>query len=133
MNNFVLAATAQTPRIDFNSITGIMSIEGRCIPDEPDDFWLTILNWFESYLQRPLKSTVIKIDLEYFNIASSKRILFLLYKLNELLESGCNVIVEWRYKIDDEEMFEVGQDFAYMVKFPFEFISYRDGGFSLAI
>ena len=81
MNNFVLAATAQTPRIDFNSITGIMSIEGRCIPD---DFWLPILNWFESYLLRPLQSIVIKIDLEYFNIASSKRILFLLYKLNEL-------------------------------------------------
>jgi hypothetical protein len=91
------------------------------------------LNWFESYLLKPIESTVFRINLEYFNISSSKRILFLLYKLNELVKMGHEVRVEWLYKIDDEDMYEVGQDYAYMVKVPFIFKSYSDNEFSVAI
>ena len=48
---------------------------------------MPILNWFESYVVTPFQSTVFKINLEYFNISSSKRILFLLYKLNEIAKN----------------------------------------------
>lgn len=72
------------------------------------------------------KKTTVIIDLEYFNITSSKRILFLLYKLNELSENGSDVKVEWLYRETDEDMYEVGQDYAYMVKVPFEFKIYED-------
>ena len=133
MENFEFTASARTPQIDFNSTTGIMRIKGRCIPDAPDEFWLPVLNWFESYLLEPIENTVFRIDLEYFNISSSKRILFLLYKLNELVDSGRNVRVEWRYKDSDEDMFEVGQDYAYMVKVPFDFIEYKEADLALAI
>ena len=88
-------STPQTPLISFNAMSGIMEIRGRSIPDDPDAFWIPVLNWFESYLLHPNKSTVVKIDLEYFNISSSKRILFLLYKLNELFEADHEVFVEW--------------------------------------
>jgi hypothetical protein len=81
----------------------------------------------------PKRPTVIKIDLEYFNISSSKRILFLLYKLNELTESGMDVKVQWFYRQSDEDMFEVGQDYAYMVKVPFEFKEYIDNDIAIAI
>jgi len=133
MDNLKLTATTQTPNIDFDSLTGEMRIKGRCIPDAPDEFWLPVLNWFESYLLEPVENTVFTIDLEYFNISSSKRILFLLYKLNELAESGKNVCVEWRYRDSDEDMFEVGQDYAYMVKVPFEFVEYKEADLALAI
>ncbi|EPB65439.1 hypothetical protein ANCCEY_15497, partial [Ancylostoma ceylanicum] len=56
----------------------------------------------------PADQTVFKIDLEYFNISSSKRILFLLYKLNNLAKNPDCVRVEWYYREDDEDMFEVG-------------------------
>ena len=126
MENLELIATAHTPAIDFNSSTGLMRIKGRCIPDAPDEFWMPVLNWFESYLLEPIENTVFRIDLEYFNISSSKRILFLLYKLNELAEAGRSVRVEWRYKDSDEDMLEVGQDFACMVKVPFDFVEYKE-------
>jgi hypothetical protein len=133
MDNLVLTATTQTPEINFDLLTGVMQIEGRCIPDAPDEFWMPVLNWFESYLSQPAKNTVVRIDLEYFNISSSKRILFLLYKLNELAEMGSDVCVQWRYKGSDEDMFEVGQDYAYMVKVPFEFIEYEEADLAIAI
>ena len=62
-------------------------------------------------------------DLEYFNVFSSKRILFLLYKLKDLKEQGINVKIVWHFSIEDDDMKEVGEDFACMVNLPFEFIS----------
>lgn len=133
MEDFLVNASAQTPFIHFNGNSGVMEIKGRSIPDQPDEFWLPVLNWFETYLLSPNASTVIKIDLEYFNISSSKRILFLLYKLNELAENGNDVHVEWLYRQTDEDMYEVGQDYAYMVKVPFIFKEYIDSDIALAV
>ena len=131
MTQFNIEETAQTPRIDFDATTGIMEISGRSIPDNSDEFWVPVLSWFESYMLNAREVTKVKIRLEYFNISSSKRILFLLYKLNDLVEQGKEASVEWCYREDDEDMFEVGQDYAYMVKVPFEFTTYKE--FDLAI
>jgi len=64
-------------------------------------------------------------DLEYFNVFSSKRILFLLYKLKDIKERGANIKVIWYFSIEDDDMKEVGEDFACMVNLPFEFVSKR--------
>ena len=50
-----------------------------------------------------------------------------MYKLNELVETGNEVKVKWLYRDTDEDMYEVGQDYAYMVKVPFEFKMYDEG------
>ena len=54
-----------------------------------------------------------------------KRILFIFYKLNELIKKNRSVVVNWYYVEDEDEMFEVGQDFAFMVNIPFHFIEYN--------
>lgn len=126
MDALILNATPQTPLISFDRKSGLMEIKGRSIPDQPDEFWLPILSWFEAYIMNPTERTVVRIDLEYFNISSSKRILFLLYKLNELVDMKKDVLVEWYYRESDEDMYEVGQDYAYMVKVPFIFKEYVD-------
>ncbi len=126
MDKLFLEATVQTPLIDFDSESGLMKIKGRAIPDDPDNFWLPILNWFESYLMLPAEETTFEIDLDYFNISSSKRILVLLYKLNDIADNGRRVNVKWCYNKADEDMFEVGQDLAYMVRVPFEFVEIEE-------
>ena len=108
MDKLFLEATVQTPLIDFDPESGLMQIKGRAIPDNPDNFWLPILNWFESYLMLPAEETIFEIDLDYFNISSSKRILVLLYKLNDIADNGRRVNVKWCYNKADEDMFEVG-------------------------
>lgn len=133
MGPLIIDCTPQTPSINFDDASGFMEIKGRSIPDQPDEFWLPILNWFESYMLNPRDKTTVVIDLEYFNISSSKRILFLLYKLNELVESKKDVHVEWLYRESDEDMYEVGQDYAYMVKVPFVFKEYVDPDIAIAI
>jgi hypothetical protein len=130
MEQLFVESTPHTPYISFDASSGVMEIKGRSIPENADDFWLPILNWFETYIQMPANQTVFRIDLEYFNISSSKRILFLLYKLNNLVKLQETVKVEWYYREDDDDMFEVGNDYAYMVKVPFEFIMYKEPEFA---
>ena len=125
-----IEATAHTPLVNLDPETGIMEIKGRSIPDDPEVFWGEILHWFDQYMTTPRSLTLVKIDLEYFNITSSKRILFLLYKLNELVDTGMKAQVEWYYRKSDEDMYEVGQDYAFMVRVPFEFKEYSDNDFA---
>lgn len=132
MVDFIREATLQTPLISFK-LDGTMTIKGRSIPDNPEPFWGDVLAWFDKYAESPEENTVFKIDLEYFNISSSKRILFLLYKLNEIVEKGLTAKVEWYYRKSDEDMYEVGQDYAFMVKVPFEFKEYLDHDSAIAI
>lgn len=119
-----IQATVKTPEVLFDPANNVFEIKGKSIPDNAEEFYQDILNWFDDYVANPLNETVLKIDLEYFNISSSKRLLFLLYKLNEIADSSNDVKVDWYYNEADEDMFEVGQDYAFMVKFPFNFISY---------
>ena len=69
-------------------------IKGKSIPDDAEEFYSNILVWFDDYVANPCDNTVLKIDLEYFNISSSKRLLFLLYKLNELKAKNKTVRVQ---------------------------------------
>ena len=119
-----IQATVKTPEVLFDPANEVFEIKGKSVPDDAEEFYHDILEWVEDYVSNPKENTIFKIDLEYFNISSSKRILFLFYKLNELKEKGKDIKVIWYYNEDDEDMFEVGQDYAFMVKIPFEFISY---------
>ncbi len=129
-----IQATVKTPEILFDPTNQVFEIKGKSVPDDAEDFYMEALHWFDDYVANPNEETVLKIDLEYFNISSSKRLLFLLYKLNELKSKDKNVRVHWYYNESDEDMFEVGQDYAFMVKVPFDFISYSlsDSGLALA-
>lgn len=132
MDTLLIQATAQTPLVNLNPDSGIMEIRGRSIPDDPEAFWGVVLTWFDNYMANPHDETLVRIDLEYFNITSSKRILFLLYKLNELVDSGKKAKVEWYYRQSDEDMYEVGQDYAFMVHVPFDFREYTDNDLVVA-
>jgi len=133
MEDLIRETSIQTPAIHFCAGTGIMSIKGRAIPDDPELFWSDVVTWFDKYMEHPSGETLFRIDLDYFNIASSKRILFLLYKLNEMSDKGLSAKVEWFYRESDDDMFEVGQDYAFMVKVPFEFKEYSDQDILMAI
>jgi len=119
-----IEATVKTPEVLLDPSNAVFEIKGKSIPDDAEEFFNRILVWLEDYVSNPNEITEVKIDLEYFNISSSKRILFLFYKLNELNEKGKDVKIIWYYNEEDEDMFEVGQDYAFMVKIPFEFKSY---------
>jgi hypothetical protein len=124
MNDFILKATDTTPVINFNANSGELLIEGKLIPEDAKEFFEPILSWLDEYVKTDIYATKLKLKLHYFNVSSSKNILYIFYTLNNLIKRERLVEIEWYYSIDEDEMYELGQDFALMVNIPFKFIEY---------
>jgi|SRR5690554_343727 len=120
-----IKATADTPYINFNAKSGLMLIQGRGIPSSADEFWAPVLKWFYAYSSEPHSKTCLIFHMEYFDKATSKQILFLLDKMNDLCEKGHEATVVWKYAKEDMEMKEAGFDFSSVVNVPFEFSDYE--------
>lgn len=126
MKALIIEPTAKTPSINFDVEKQEFKISGKSIPQDAEFFYEPVLEWFEKYLENPSQRTELTIDLEYFNISSSKRLLFIMYKLNDLHEQGYDVKLNWYHSEGDDDMYEVGQDYAFMVRIPFEFIARKE-------
>ncbi len=124
MEKLLREPTDNTPAVVLDPTRNTFKISGKVLPKDVDAFFEPILDWIDQYIQHPNPNTCLELDLYAFNISSSKRILFLLYKLNDLHQKGHKVSVKWYYKEGDDDMLEVGQDYACMIKAPFEVIGY---------
>lgn len=122
MNEFdalVVEASAKTPTVNLDCSTGILLFRGRSIPENSIDFFQPIYNWVDQYCEQPKQKTILQIRLEYFNTSSSKCILDLLRKFEQLHKEKSKVTVEWFYETDDEDMEEAGEDYQAIVELPF--------------
>jgi hypothetical protein len=123
MKKINIEATDVSPQVILDSESNNFSIKGKSVVTEVDIFYAPIIDWLDKAQNELTNRVDFVFDLEYFNIFSSKRILFILYKLSDLKKSGLDINVIWHFSMEDDDMKEVGEDFACMVNLPFEFIS----------
>ncbi len=97
-------------------------ITGKACPENLEDFYAPIFNWLDDYITAPNKETIFEIKLIYYNTASSKALLKIMQKLEKLQNLGNIVKIKWYYEEDDEELLIAGEDYAELIKVPFEFI-----------
>jgi len=116
--------TNVTPYISLDPNSGLFFIEGRSIPENAEMFYASVLTWLDQLVANPPASVQVSINLDFLNIASSKRLLFAMYKLYEAQAKGCRVSIKWYYDVSDKDMLEVGMDYSQMVEhIPFEYIA----------
>ena len=121
--DLIIEGTNKTPSVKFQAEEGILEISGRSIPENSIEFYQPMFNWIDLYASNPLAKTNAKIILEYFNTSSSKCILDVLRKLEQINKSGkSEIVVLWHYEEDDEDMMEAGQDYDALVDLPFKLI-----------
>ncbi len=113
-----------TPTIILDADNNIMEISGRSLPEDVASFYEPILDWLDEYAESPNEKTILDFKLVYFNTASSKLLLDILLKLEDLSDEGNEVLVRWHYPDDDEDMEEAGEEYADIVDVPFEQVSY---------
>ncbi len=123
-NNLYIPSSHNTPEIDFNLETGIFKICGKSVMEDVEAFFEPVIEWLEENIEKSAVPLRFIFNLEYFNIASSKRLLFILYLINDVHLRQKEVSIEWIFNENDDDMKEVGEDFACMVNVPFEFNSY---------
>lgn len=121
-----IEGTPKTPSITLNPESGIIEIKGRSIPENSIEFYKPIVDWLEDYANAPKEKTVVNIQLEYFNTSSSKCILDVFKKLENLKKGKNDIVVNWYYEEDDEDMLEAGEDYESIIKVPFKMIEIVD-------
>jgi len=126
MEKLVIEPSNKTPKIVFDATTGVLEISGRSIPENSVEFYKPALNWIDEYKNSSLSETKFIFKLEYFNTSSSKCLLDIFRKLENLNVNGSNTKVEWYYDQDDEDMEESGEDFQEIIELPFEMIELKD-------
>jgi len=125
MNIIKIQGTDDTPGIVLDAENEVYQFSGRSLPEDVSAFYDPILEWFDTFAESKKETIVVDFKLEYFNTASSKLILDILLKLEEMFENGKKVMVKWYYPEDDEDMEEAGEEYAEIVDVPFEQIAYE--------
>jgi hypothetical protein len=123
MDTLLIEGSAKTPTIKFDSNSGLVEIKGRSIPENSIEFYKPLIDWLEKYAIKPQANTTVNIQLEYFNTSSSKCILDVFKKLENINKSGnSTVIINWHFEEDDEDMSEAGEDYKAIINVPFKMV-----------
>ncbi len=117
--------TDRTPKIYFNKHKGIIKITGRAMPENARLFFGPLLQWIEKYIKTPKDKTYIHLDLEYFNSSTSKLIIQMLNPLKEIEKKGKELIIEWYYMEEDDDILDSGKTFEELSGLKFKYISYE--------
>jgi len=126
IENLLVEGTVKTPTVVLDADTGLLLIRGRSIPENTIDFFSPINNWVDNYCTIPKDKTTFQIRLEYFNTSTSKCLLDLLRKFENINKYRSEVTVEWFYETDDDDMEEAGQDYQAIVELPFSMIEVEE-------
>ena len=122
METIAIEGTPKTPTINFDVEKGFLEIKGRSIPENSIEFYKPLVDWLEKYASKPKASTNVNIQLEYFNTSSSKCILDVFKKLEFIHKNGSEIVINWYYEQDDEDMLEAGEDYQAIINVPFKMI-----------
>jgi hypothetical protein len=115
-----LDASEDTPAVDFDAATGLLSIAGRALPEDAHSFFAPLQEWVEDYVGNPAGSTLIDLRIDYFNSAATRYIFNILMELEELTAAGREVKVVWHFSASDEMIAAKGEELESMLDIPFE-------------
>ena len=104
MRNVSVQPTDYTPRFEFN-LNGRLLIEGRSLPENVNKLFDPVMHFSRKI---SISEIVLDINLEYFNTATSKKMLELLQTLEFNTRIG-KVTVNWHYEEDDEDSREIAE------------------------
>jgi hypothetical protein len=122
MEELAIMGTPKTPAVRSDSNQGLLEITGRSNPENTVEVFKPIVNWVEEYIQNPGEKTTINIQLEHFNTSSSKSLIGILKRLEALKKAGRDIVINWYYDADDEDILEAGENFESVVEIPFNLI-----------
>lgn len=115
-----IEGTQNRPEVNFNPHTGQLNMNGRSILENTIKFYDPLLAWIDVYVESPATKTELHLNMDYFNTSSSKCILSIIEKLDQLYNQGNEVDVFWYY--NDEDMEDLGMDYKHLVELPFHLV-----------
>jgi len=124
LEDFFIERTSLTPLIRFKE--GRLDIEGLSMPKSSIEFYKPLLDYLEKYSKNPLESTKVNIKLDCFSATSSKSLLDVFRKFEEIHKTKRDVVINWYYKENDENILAAGEDYQSIIRLPFKMIIIGD-------
>jgi len=121
-----IKAKEDAPYVFMDAEEGFIEIKGKSFPPDVAKFYEPVIKWLKAYKTQGSKDLNLNLIMDYFNTASSKIILDILYRLEEIDQTGKKVIVNWYYPEDDEEILDLGEEYEGLVELQFRHISYLE-------
>jgi len=101
LKNLFIEPTAKTPQVDLNNLSGDLIFSGRSIPENATKLYDNILNWITEYIKKPKSTTNLRLNLEYFNTASSIWLAKIVKALCTISEPEYTLFVHLYFSIDE--------------------------------
>ena len=116
---FFIQGTKTTPYAIIND--GYMKITGNSTPVENNNsFYGQMSKQVNLYAKEPANKTFVDIALSHVN-ASKRSIVDLLNTLEKLNQQGFQVVINWQFESDDEDVRELGEILEAMFELEFVF------------
>lgn len=107
LKNIFVEPTGKTPQIDLNHITGELILSGRSIPENAADLYEGVLKWVSQYAENPRTTTNLRLNLEYFNTASSIWLAKIVKVLCSIKAEESTLIIHLYFNIEEFDSMEV--------------------------
>jgi hypothetical protein len=103
IKNVYIEPSAKTPLVDFNYLTGDLILSGRSIPENPTEIYDPLCKWLNEYIAQPRKNTNFRINLEYFNTASSIWLARMIKTLSKIEDPEDLLMIHLYFNIEEFE------------------------------
>jgi hypothetical protein len=118
MKSIYREAAFRTPEIHFDPENNIFHIKGRSLPEDANVFYEPYKKWLKNYFSGKVPTCKFTLQIDYFNSASSRMILEIMYVLKDSIDEGNIIEIIWRYEEDDDEMMTVGEEIEGIIEVP---------------
>ncbi len=126
MEKIFIEPSRVTPLINFDPDEGILEMKGRSSPENSIQFYQKIIDNLDMYAAQGDGDFTANFAFEYFNTSSSKCLFDIFKRLVRIQNSGKDLIINWFYEEDDEDMMEAGEDYSDLLDLEFNFIEIED-------
>jgi hypothetical protein len=119
-----ISPSISSPEVSYDSADKAIKFTGQSYPANSVEFYKPVFDWFANILDganADLNRIIFK--LKYYNTSSSKQFARI-FKVIEESKIASDVVVEWLYEDDDNEMYEAGIRFSMFSNLKFEVKQY---------
>lgn len=126
MERIFLEPTRVTPLVNFDPEEGILELKGRSSPENSINFYQKLIDSLDEYVESDKEALVANFAFEYFNTSSSKCLFDIFKRLAKIHAVGKEMVINWFYEEDDDDMMEAGEDYCDLLDLQFNFIEIEE-------
>ena len=110
MTDFLVDATARTPKIALHADAGTLLLSGESYHEDVTLFYGALNKKLDEYFATNPSALTVSIKLTYFNSSSARALMELMDRLDSAARDGVKITIDWYCDPDDDITQEFAED-----------------------